>query len=203
MSHFLDHLPDLDLPPRTLYRLQRGQGRLVVLMGALHKAGYELRPSPMDLTRKGGRRLLAKLSGLSRATIAALANGQGTVKSYSVLAATFRVTPKVVKRPAYAACLSSKNEAWETPRWLLGAILQAAGRSAFDLDPCSPSRDGPVPAMHHLTEAEDGLAVGWCGIIFVNPPYSTALPRWVAKCLREAANGAVVIALVPARTDTR
>lgn len=37
----------------------------------------------------------------------------------------------------------------------------------------------------------------------MNPPYSRALPHWVAKCASEAADGAVVVALVPSRTDTR
>lgn len=37
----------------------------------------------------------------------------------------------------------------------------------------------------------------------MNPPYSRALPSWVAKCSQEAAAGAVVIGLVPSRADTR
>lgn len=203
MNHFLDHIPDLDLPARTLYRLRRGQGRLAVLVPALCEAGYALRPDPAALARRAGQREASRRAGIARATVSALANGRGTVQSYAALVGAMGITPRIAKLKSYAACLSSKNETWQTPQWLLGAILQAAGRTEFDLDPCSPRSDGPVPAVHRWTKAEDGLALPWSGLVFVNPPYSTALPKWVAKCLSEAANGAVVVALVPSRTDTR
>lgn len=204
MNHFLDHLPALNLPPRTLYRLRRGQGHLTVLVAALHAAGYALLPSPMDLARKTGQRDLARRAGIARATVANLALGhQGTIRSYSAVAAALRVTPRVVKRKAYEACHSSKDQTWQTPRDVLAAILQAAARTKFDLDPCSPRSDGPVPAMTHWTETDDGLSRPWHGLAFVNPPYSRALPLWVAKCLNEATHGAVVVALVPSRTDTK
>ncbi len=206
MYHFLVHLPDLDLPRQTAHRLRKGQGRVAVLVAALHAVGYELRPGPADLARaadKIGQREIARRAGLSRATVAALARGQGTIQSYSRLATTLRVTPRFVKRKSYAACMSSQNQTWQTPPALLTAILQAAGRREFDLDPCSPALDGPVPAAVHWTEADDGLSRPWSGLIFVNPPYSRALPHWVAKCAAEADGGAVVVALVPSRTDTR
>jgi site-specific DNA-methyltransferase (adenine-specific) len=40
-------------------------------------------------------------------------------------------------------------------------------------------------------------------LVYVNPPYSRALPVWVDKCIEEARRGASIILLVPARTDTR
>ena len=203
MYHFLVHLSGLDLPRQTVYRLRKGQGRLSVLTAALRKAGYELRPDPAALAQKAGQREIAKCAGLSRATVAALARGQGTIQSYSRLADALRVTPRFVKRKSYAACLSSRDQTWQTPRDLLDAILQAAGRREFDLDPCSPSSDGPVPATVHWTEADDGLSRAWPGLVFVNPPYSRALPRWAAKCRSEANAGAVIVGLVPSRTDTK
>jgi hypothetical protein len=54
-----------------------------------------------------------------------------------------------------------------------------------------------------LTVDDDGLSVPWRGQVFVNPPYGRALKLWVRKCAGEAAAGAVVIGLVPARPDTR
>ena len=203
MNHFLSQLPDLDLPRQTVHRMRKGQGRLTVLTAALHAAGYELRPEPVSLARKAGQREIARRADLARATIVALANGQGTIQSYATLADALRVTPKIVKRKSYAACLSSRDQTWQTPRALLDTILAAAGRTEFDLDPCSPRADGPVPAIERWTEADDGLARPWSGLVFVNPPYSRALPRWVAKCAQEAAGGAVVVGLVPSRTDTR
>ena len=203
MYHFLCHLPPLDLPRQTAHRLRKGQGRLVILTAALHAAGYELRPDPATLAQKAGQREIARRAGLSRATVAALAQGQGTIKSYATLADALRIKPRIVKRKQYAACLSSRDQTWQTPRALLAAILQAAAREAFDLDPCSPRADGPVPALTRWTEADDGLSRPWSGLVFVNPPYSRALPSWVAKCADGAAGGAVVVGLVPSRTDTR
>ena len=203
MYHFLSQLPDLDLPRQTVCRMRKGQGRLTVLTVALTAAGYALRPDPASLARKAGQRTLAQRAGLARATITALARGEGTIKSYAALAAALKVSPKIVKRKSYAACMSSRDQTWQTPAALLATILSAAGRTAFDLDPCSPSSDGPVPALERWTEADDGLVREWQGLVFVNPPYSRALPYWVAKCAQEANGGTVVIGLVPSRTDTR
>ena len=203
MYHFLSHLPDLDLPRQTIHRIRKGQGRLAVLMAALREAGYELRPDPATLAQKVGQREIAKRAGLARMTVAALARGEGTIQSYVTLAAALKVTPRIAERKSYLACMSSRDQTWRTPQDLLASILAAASRSEFDLDPCSPSSDGPVPALVRWTEADDGLSQPWRGLVFVNPPYSRALPRWVAKCADEANAGAVVIGLVPSRTDTR
>ncbi len=202
-NHFLSHLPDLDLPRQTVHRLRKGQGHLAVLTAALTAAGYALRPDPASLARKAGQRTLAQRAGLSRATVAAITSGRGTISSYMQLAAAMKTTPRFVKQKSYAACMSSRDQTWQTPPSLLAAILQATGREKFDLDPCSPRDDGPVPAALRWTERDDGLSHPWCGMIFVNPPYSRALPKWVAKCASEADGGAVVIGLVPSRTDTR
>ena len=39
--------------------------------------------------------------------------------------------------------------------------------------------------------------------IFCNPPYGRELPKWVKKCYDESKNGALVVMLILARTDTR
>ncbi|MHB1608447.1 MAG: DNA N-6-adenine-methyltransferase [Acidiferrobacter thiooxydans] len=203
MHHFLSQLPPLNLPRQTVNRIQKGQGRLSVLTAALREAGYELRPEPEILAARYGQREAARKASLSRNTIAALMKGEGTVASYLALAEALKVVPCIVKRKAFAACLSSRDQTWQTPSDLLASILIAAGREAFDLDPCSPASDGPVPALTRWTETDDGLSRTWQGLVFVNPPYSRALPAWVAKCKEEASAGAVVIGLVPSRTDTR
>lgn len=41
------------------------------------------------------------------------------------------------------------------------------------------------------------------GLIYVNCPYGRTIGRWTAKCRNEAEEGAEIIALLPARTDTR
>ena len=75
----------------------------------------------------------------------------------------------------------------------------------IDLDPCSDSGDTPnVPALAHFTSSDDGLAQGWGGKVYMNPPYGRVIGDWVAKLAGEfqAGNVTEAIALVPARTDT-
>jgi phage N-6-adenine-methyltransferase len=98
---------------------------------------------------------------------------------------------------------SSVHQGWETPADLGAALSRAVG--GFDLDPCAATankRRARVKAAVLLTAEDDGLAVPWLGQVYVNPPYGRALPTWLRKCATEAAGGAVVVALVPARPDT-
>lgn len=47
--------------------------------------------------------------------------------------------------------------------------------------------------------------MGWCfggGWIFLNPPYGRAIKDFMRKADEEAKQGAKIVALVPARTDT-
>ncbi len=204
MPQFLSQVPPtLDLPSYTLARIRKGQGRLLVLTAALHQAGYALRPAPRVLIARVGQRSAARRSGLSRNTVAALARGVGTIYSYVTLVDKFGVHPRIVRRPRFSACFSSENQTWTTPLDLIGQILRAARRKRFDLDPCSPRHDGPVPARIRWTKDEDGLKHFWAGLVFCNPPYGRLLSRWLAYCALQAAHGAVVIALVPARPDTK
>lgn len=39
--------------------------------------------------------------------------------------------------------------------------------------------------------------------VFCNPPYGRELPKWIKKAHDEAEKGALVVMLIPARTDTR
>ena len=112
--------------------LQQGVGRIAILVAALTRAGYELRPAPETLA---SRRTLAVRAGLARDTIMALARRQGTVASYLQLAEALKVAPRIGKRKGYAACFSSCDQTWQTPPSLLAAILAAAGRDEFDLEP--------------------------------------------------------------------
>ena len=38
--------------------------------------------------------------------------------------------------------------------------------------------------------------------MFCNPPYGREIARWVRKCYEESRKGALVVMLIPARTDT-
>lgn len=94
---------------------------------------------------------------------------------------------------------------WFTPDWLFAALKDADGLPlVFDLDPCHPAeRLSWVPARKVYTQADNGLVLGWRGLVFLNPPYGRETPRWLARMASFWAAGTTQgIALVFARTDT-
>lgn len=102
-------------------------------------------------------------------------------------------------RPMAASMVSSKRQSWNTPDDVLRAIRRF---DAIGLDPCSNS--GSIVGARtewRLERDGDSLTRDWTGhgLVFVNPPYSRWLKRWMAKC---SMSGAEVISLTPARTDT-
>ena len=54
----------------------------------------------------------------------------------------------------------------------------------------------------HFTKKQDGLKQDWHGTVWMNPPYSDALP-WCQKAVEYARSGGTVIALLPAWTDAK
>ncbi len=70
----------------------------------------------------------------------------------------------------------------------------------FTLDPCA-SADNAKCAYFDIND--DGLAQDWGdNVCFVNFPYSAA-KAWAEKCVQAAADGATVVVLCAARTDTK
>lgn len=95
---------------------------------------------------------------------------------------------------------SSKSNEWETPQDFFDKLN---AEFHFTLDPCCTHEN--AKCAKHYTEAEDGLKQDWTEeIVFMNPPYGREIKHWVKKARDESAKfrGAVVVALVPARTDT-
>jgi phage N-6-adenine-methyltransferase len=103
-----------------------------------------------------------------------------------------------------APLMSSAKMDWRTPTSVLDRV-RAIGE--IDLDPCAAADERHWFANYnfHLEHGFDGLSELWtdCGLVFVNPPYGRALPKWVDKCRWEASNRTEIVLLVPARTDTR
>lgn len=94
---------------------------------------------------------------------------------------------------------SSASVEWATP-WELFRQLDAEFH--FDLDPCSTHEN--AKCADHFTKVEDGLLRDWGGKrAFCNPPYGRELPKRIRKAHDEAQKGALVVMLIPARTDTR
>ena len=93
---------------------------------------------------------------------------------------------------------SSKTDDWSTPDWLFRTLN---GMFHFTLDPCS-SREN-AKCARHFTPVQNGLLQDWGRErVFMNPPYGREIGHWMKKAATSAARGALVLCLVPARTDT-
>lgn len=71
----------------------------------------------------------------------------------------------------------------------------------FDLDVCALPEN--AKCRRYFTPSDDGLLQKWCGVCFCNPPYGRSIGAWVNKAYQSSLRGAIVVMLIPARTDTR
>ena len=70
------------------------------------------------------------------------------------------------------------------------------------VDPCATAENAKCAL--YFTREQDGLAQDWgTHRCFVNPPYGRKIGAWARKCFEASQGGALVVLLVPARTDTR
>lgn len=94
---------------------------------------------------------------------------------------------------------SSATPEWYTPQEFFDKLNAEFG---FTLDPCCTHEN--AKCEKHFTEAENGLAQSWHGeTVFMNPPYGRTIGDWMRKAYESCnRNGAQVVCLVPARTDT-
>jgi len=93
------------------------------------------------------------------------------------------------------ALYSSKTDLWSTPQDFFDKVDQ---EFHFDLDVCATLENAKCEKF--FTREDDGLSQDWTGTCWMNPPYGREISRWVKKA-SEA--DAPVIALLPARTDTK
>jgi phage N-6-adenine-methyltransferase len=97
-----------------------------------------------------------------------------------------------------AVHFSSATCEWATPQWLFDALDREFG---FTLDPCATPQNAKCSKF--FTREQDGLAQSWdYQNVFMNPPYGAVIGEWMRKAFESARNGALVVCLVPARTDT-
>jgi hypothetical protein len=103
------------------------------------------------------------------------------------------------------ALFSSAKDDWNTPEEVLQLVRKLG---PISLDPCS-NAGSIVDAAREIRLPEDGLLANWAelgagGVVFVNPPYGQTASRvWLRKITEEAARGAEIVALLPARPDTQ
>ena len=74
-------------------------------------------------------------------------------------------------------------------------------RFNFDLDVCALPENAKCDK--YFTPEIDGLKQDWNGTCFMNPPYGREIGKWVEKAYNESQKGNVIVALLPARTDTK
>ena len=93
---------------------------------------------------------------------------------------------------------ASRSVEWTTPAWLFHALDREFG---FTLDPCATPAN--ATCARYYTIADDGLAQSWDDeVVFMNPPYGRVIGQWMRKAYESSRDGALVVCLIPARTDT-
>lgn len=93
---------------------------------------------------------------------------------------------------------SSKSNEWTTPQYLFDELNEEFN---FTLDPCAT--DENAKCSKYFTIEDDGLSKDWSNdVVFMNPPYGREIKKRIKKAYEESLNGATVVCLIPARTDT-
>ena len=93
---------------------------------------------------------------------------------------------------------SSATDNWATPQDFFDELN---AEFHFDLDVCADEINHKCDKYY--TKEQDGLTMPWKGIVWCNPPYGREIGQWVRKALFASVNGATVVMLSPARTDTK
>lgn len=119
---------------------------------------------------------------------------------------------------------SSKTDQHATPRKLAAELVQEFG---IETDVCADASNAVVPKFFSLEQ--NGLLQEWKGVNFMNPPYGKgekvcgpkcekkkcakrgshclvyvpSINDWMRKATESADAGAIVVCLVPSRTDAR
>jgi phage N-6-adenine-methyltransferase len=96
---------------------------------------------------------------------------------------------------------SSKSSEWGTP---LGVYDHFDAEFKFTLDVCASKWN--AKCANYFTKDLNGLQQHWRGRCWMNPPYGRTIGKWVYAAhvaVSLAKEAEVVVALLPARTDTR
>jgi phage N-6-adenine-methyltransferase len=103
-----------------------------------------------------------------------------------------------VRRPTKDSVhFSSRTYLWETPQWFFDVLNREFN---FDLDVCAIPANAKCARFY--TPEVDGLRQAWRGVCWMNPPYGREIGLWMRKAYESSLEGATVVCLVPARTDT-
>lgn len=101
-----------------------------------------------------------------------------------------------------APLMSSAKQDWQTPE-VVRSIVHAVRDGWSLVDPCTVDAN-PMGADVYYTPNDNGLDQPWgADVVYCNPPYGRQIGYWVDKCAETGRSARVVVALLPARTDTR
>lgn len=105
-----------------------------------------------------------------------------------------------MKAESLKMMFSSATDMWATPQSFFDELNN---EFHFTLDPCATKANAKCNKFYTIDE--DGLRQDWGGeVVFCNPPYGRTISSWVRKCSESARKpNTTVVALLPARTDTR
>ena len=92
---------------------------------------------------------------------------------------------------------SSKTDLWATPQEFFDKYNAVYH---FETDVCANSDN--AKCENYYTKEDDGLSKTWSGACWMNPPYGREIKTWMKKAYESSLDGATVVCLVPARTDT-
>ena len=88
---------------------------------------------------------------------------------------------------------------WETPEEILYPLVKEFG--PFELDAAADAQNAKAPKFFSLEDS--AFQHRWTGLVWLNPPYGKGIGDWIQKAyLSSIEDGATVVCLVPARTDT-
>lgn len=100
--------------------------------------------------------------------------------------------------PINRALFSSRTDKWATPQEVFDSLHR---EFHFETDVCALPEN--AKCRRFFTPKQDGLKQEWRGVCWCNPPYGKDIGRWMQKAYEASSlNGATVVCLVPARTDT-
>lgn len=102
----------------------------------------------------------------------------------------------------WGAAFKSDKQDWETPPWLFNEL---DCEFSFTLDVCASPHN--AKCARYFTVEDNGLVQDWgTEVCWCNPPYGRDRDigpyAWARKCYLASLNGATVVMLTYARTDT-
>jgi transcriptional regulator with XRE-family HTH domain len=201
---------------QALKRLEAGTGTMPLLLDAMQALDFrlsglargdrlheQLRHRRMNLLLPIAE--AARLAGLSRATVAGIERGRGSVRSVTKLLTALApgARRRAPDRAHWDRDHTGKSDDRFTPPEFLAVIYEAFGE--VDLDPCAHAAS-PVVAKRkiNISDGGDGLEEPWQGrLVYLNPPFS-ALLKWLRRANQQWLDGhaETIVALVPARMDS-